>query len=156
MENFFNWIVKPIPKDEVTIWFNIHNMSYEKIELYGDIFMTLHYLIVDTYMDNDSIETKIIITNKDNENHFNWCWNKMIEMFESENIQIIKSGKHKDYFKSFYMDTFYNVQNKVHKDSIHTFLTNTFNVNQTFTKSDLDILTEIYKLLDNNIEYSSL
>ena len=27
-----------------------------------------------------------------------------------------------------YMDTFYNVQNKVHKDSIHTFLTNTFNL----------------------------
>jgi hypothetical protein len=38
MENFFNWMSKVIPNDEVIIWFNIHNMHYEKIELYGDIF----------------------------------------------------------------------------------------------------------------------
>lgn len=154
MENFFNWIIKPVPRDEVIIWFNIHNMSYEKIELYGDIFKTLHQVIIDTYMDNDSLETKIIITSEDNKNHFDWCWNKTVELFASENIHISKNGKHKDYFKSFYMDTFYNTPNKVDNDVIRSFLSSTFNVNQTFTKSDLDILTEIYKLLDTNIEYN--
>ena len=37
MENFFNWMSKPIPDDEVTIWFNIHNMTYEKIERLGSV-----------------------------------------------------------------------------------------------------------------------
>ena len=63
MENFFNWISKPVPSDEVTIWFNVHNMIYERIELYGDIFKSLDYIIRDTYMgDNidDVKETKII------------------------------------------------------------------------------------------------
>jgi len=32
MENFFNWISKPIPEDELIIWLNIHNMNYEKIK----------------------------------------------------------------------------------------------------------------------------
>ena len=38
MENFFNWMSKPIPREDIIIWFNVHNMSYEKIELFGDIF----------------------------------------------------------------------------------------------------------------------
>jgi len=38
MENFFNWMSKPVPPDEVIVWFNVHNMNYEKIELCGDIF----------------------------------------------------------------------------------------------------------------------
>ena len=44
MENFFNWMAKPLPKDEIIIWFNIHNMTYEKIELYGDIFKSLNQI----------------------------------------------------------------------------------------------------------------
>ena len=69
MENFFNWISKPVPSDEVTIWFNVHNMIYERIELYGDIFKSLDYTIRDTYMgDNidDVKETKIIVSQEDN------------------------------------------------------------------------------------------
>ena len=33
MENFFNWMSKPVSKEDVVVWFNIHNMNYEKIEL---------------------------------------------------------------------------------------------------------------------------
>jgi hypothetical protein len=30
MENFFNWVTKPIPNEEVVMWFNAHNMIHEK------------------------------------------------------------------------------------------------------------------------------
>ena len=53
MENFFNWMAKPLPKDEIIIWFNIHNMTYEKIELYGDVFKSLNHIILDTYLGDD-------------------------------------------------------------------------------------------------------
>ena len=152
MENFFNWMVKTIPKDEVVIWFNIHDMNYEKIELYGDIFKTLNYIITDTHMGNDNNETKITLSEEDNDSHFEWCWKKTVEYFKNENVIIKHGGEHKDYFKSFFMDTFYNQREASVKDSIPTFLVSVFDVDKPFAKSDLDILTELYKMMQKNIE----
>ena len=82
MENFFNWLSKPIPKDEIVTWFNVHNMYYEKIELYGDIFKSLNQIIVDTYLGSDVNETKIVLSEEDNISHFDWCWKKTVENFQ--------------------------------------------------------------------------
>ena len=152
MENFFNWMSKPIPKDEVIIWFNVHNMNYEKIELYGDIFKSLNYIIIDTYMGDETNETRISLSQEDKELHFEWCWNKMLEDFRKESIIIKHGGEHKEYFKSFFFDTFYNQSEKNVKESIPNFLFEVFDVDKPFTKSDLDILTELYKLMEKNIE----
>ena len=86
MENFFNWMSKPVPKEEVVVWFNVHNMTYEKIELYGDIFKSLNFIITDTYLGENVLETKILMSEEDNALHFNWCWNKLLEDFKKENI----------------------------------------------------------------------
>ena len=152
MENFFNWMSKPITQDEVIIWFNVHNMNYERIELYGDIFKSLNYIIIDTYMGEETSETKISLSQEDKESHFEWCWNKMIEDFKKENIIIKHGGKHKEYFRSFFFDTFYNQSEKNIKESISNFLVEIFDVEKPFSKSDLDILTELYKLMEKNIE----
>ena len=152
MENFFNWMSKPIPQDEVVIWFNVHNMNYERIELYGDIFKSLNYIIIDTYMGEDTSETKISLSQEDKESHFEWCWNKVLEDFRRENIIIKHGGEHKEYFKSFFFDTFYNQSERNVKDSIPNFLVEVFDVEKPFSKSDLDILTELYKLMEKNIE----
>ena len=152
MENFFNWMSKPIPQDEVIIWFNIHNMNYERIELYGDIFKSLNYIIIDTYMGEETSETKISLSHEDKELHFEWCWNKMVEDFKRENIIIKHGGEHKEYFRSFFFDTFYNQSEKNIKESISNFLVEVFDVEKPFSKSDLDILTELYKLMEKNIE----
>jgi len=152
MENFFNWMSKPIPKDEVIIWFNVHNMNYERIELYGDIFKSLNYVIIDTYMGEETKETKISLSQEDKESHFEWCWHKMVEDFKRENIIIKHGGEHKEYFRSFFFDTFYNQSERNVKDSIPNFLVEVFDVEKPFSKSDLDILTELYKLMEKNIE----
>lgn len=152
MENFFNWMAKPLPKDEIIIWFNIHNMTYEKIELYGDVFKSLNHIILDTYLGDDISETRITLSDEDKESHFDWCWKKVIDDFRRENIIINYDGEHKEYFKSFYMETFYN-QNEVKiKNSIPKFLSDIFDVTMTYSKSDLDLLTELYKLIEKNSE----
>ena len=152
MENFFNWIAKPLPKDEIIIWFNIHNMTYEKIELYGDVFKSLNHIILDTYLGDDISETRITLSDEDKSSHFDWCWKKVIDDFRRENIIIKYDGEHKEYFKSFYMETFYN-QNEVKiKNSIPKFLSDIFDVTMTYSKSDLDLLTELYKLIEKNSE----
>jgi hypothetical protein len=152
MENFFNWMTKPLPKDEIIIWFNIHNMTYEKIELYGDFFKSLNQIIMDTYLGDSNSETKILLSLEDNLSHFQWCWNKTIENFRKENIKVKSDGDHKDYFQSFFMDTFYNQNESNLKKSIPKFLTEIFEVGLTYSKSDLDLLTELYKLIEKNSE----
>jgi hypothetical protein len=152
MENFFNWMTKPLPKDEIIIWFNIHNMTYEKIELYGDFFKSLNHIIMDTYLGDNTSETKISLSDEDNISHFDWCWNKVIENFKRENITINSDGDHKDYFQSFFIDTFYNQTESNLKKSIPKFLNEIFEVGMTYSKSDLDLLTELYKLIEKNSE----
>ena len=152
MENFFNWMSQPVPKEEVIVWFNIHNMSYEKIELYGDIFRTLYLIVNDTYLGNDDIETRISLSNKDNESHFYWCWDLTVKNFRKENILIKEEGQHKNYFKSFFLETYYDSSQKDIKIAIPNFLDDIFNLDKPFTKSDLDLLTEVYNLLEKNIE----
>ena len=152
MENFFNWMSKPIPKEEVDIWFNVHNIINEKIDLYGDIFKSLNLIIADTYFGEDSVETRITLSKEDNQQHFNWCWKKLVEDFSKEKIYINLEGKHKDYFESFFMDTFYNQKEKNLKNAIPNFLLEVFDLDKPFSKSDLDILTELYKLMEKNIE----
>jgi hypothetical protein len=152
MENFFDWMAKPIPKDEVIMWFNVHNIIYEKIELYGDIFKSLNAIIVDTYLGDSNSETKINLSDEDKISHFNWCWKKMVNDFEKENINIKFKGDHKEYFQSFFMDSFYNQRENKIKESILRFLNEIFDTNMVYSKPDLDLLTELYKLMEKNME----
>jgi hypothetical protein len=107
---------------------------------------------MDTYLGENISETKIMLSNEDNESHFEWCWKKMINDFKKENIIIKLNGDHKDYFQSFFKDTFYNQQKNSIKHSIDKFLNEIFDTELTFSKSDLDLLTELYKLMEKNME----
>jgi hypothetical protein len=150
MENFFNWMSKPVPPDEITIWFNVHNLNYEKIELFGDFFKSLYETMKDTYLGEENGETKIAMSEEDKGLHFEWCWKATLDNFKKENIEFKKEGQHKDYFKSFFSDTFYGSKNL--KIAIPDFLEDVFNLEKPFTKSDLDILTEVYHLLEKNMD----
>ena len=152
MENFFNWMSKVIPEEEVNVWFSVHNMIYEKIDVFGDIFKSLNQTIDDTYLGYDYSETKITLTQEDKKLHFEWCWDKTIENFNKENIKIKKNGEHKDYFEKFYFESFYDQPDLNVKNNISKFIEDVFDLQKKFTKSDLDILTELYKLMDKNLK----
>jgi hypothetical protein len=149
MENFFNYISKPLLQEDVNLWFRSNNIIPEKLELYSDFTHSLNNLILNTYLGASEInETKIILSEDDDRNHFEWCWNKVIYNFNKENIKFDKKGGHFDYFDSFFDETFYNQKDIKVKSSIGFFLTDLFNEEKSFTKSDLDMITTIYKLLD--------
>ena len=153
MENFYAWMMKPINNDDVEVWFNVNNMIYEKRQLFSDFTFSLFNLIKSTYLgdDDSNIETKITMTQEDKKSHFEWCWNKTIENFSKENIRFNSKGEHKEYYDKFFMDLYYNADNKLISDNIEKFFGELFNEDKVFTKSDLDMLTEIYKLLNKNI-----
>ena len=93
---------------------------------------------------------------EDNSKHFLWCWNKTIENFEKEEIKFNHEGDHFEYFKDFFDQIFYEQKEKKIKESIEIFFNETFNINRPFTKSDLDMISTIYKNLDRNLNIQSL
>jgi hypothetical protein len=152
MENFFNYIAKPMEPDDVDIWFRVNNIIPEKMDLYYDFSFSLYYLVLDTYLGDDKHgETQIVLSEEDNLKHFEWCWNKTIENFQKEEISFNKQGDHYDYFLSFFTDIFYNQKESKIKSSIGTFFNDLFDRKKPFTKSDLDMISSIYKSLDKNM-----
>lgn len=151
MENFYKWMSEPVPHDDVEIWFNVHNMIPERIELFGVVFSSLAYSIIDTYFGEDNLETKVVMTDSDKKNHFDWCWGKILKEFEKENILMDSDGEHKEYLWTFFKDSFYSQKDEDMREAIPAFIEDLFNLDKPFAKSDLDILTEIYKTLQNKV-----
>ena len=154
MENFYSWMMTPINHDDVEIWFNVNNMIHEKRQLFSDFTFGLHQLVESTYLGDDSdnkTETKLVLTQEEKLAHFDWCWKKTLENFSKENIKFNLKGEHREYYEKFFMDLFYNAENKTISENISKFFEELFDEEKMFTKSDLDMLTEIYKLLNKNI-----
>jgi hypothetical protein len=153
MENFFNYISKPLEYNEVDIWFKTNNIIFEKMELFYDFTYSLSMIIYDTYLGgfSDDNESKITMSEDDNLNHFNWCWKENLKNFEKENILINETGDHYDYFKDFFIEIFYKHSEDKVKKSIPDFFTEMFDRKKPFTKSDLDVLLTIYRSIDSNM-----
>ena len=152
MENFFNYITKPVRPEDVDVWFRSNNIIPEKLELFYDFTNSLNMLVINTYLgDIMGDETKIVMSTDDIENHFKWCWNKTVENFKKESITFNISGEHYEYYNSFFLDTFYNQKNDEVRNSINSFFDDLFDTQKPFTKSDLDMISSIYKALDKNI-----
>jgi hypothetical protein len=152
MENFFNYIAKPMLPEDVDIWFKVNNIIPEKMDLYYDFSFSLYYLILETYLgDEKNNETKITLSDEDNIKHFEWCWDKTIDNFKKEEITFNRKGDHYDYFLSFFTEIFYNQKESKIKDSIGVFFNDLFDRKKPFTKSDLDMISSIYKSLDKNM-----
>jgi hypothetical protein len=147
-------MIKPVDRDDVEVWFNMNNMIPEKRQLFSDFTFGLYRLIKGTYLgDNldENNETKVVLTDEEKESHFEWCWNKTIENFNKENIRFKLKGEHKEYYHQFFMDLFYNAEKKEIAENIDKFFGELFNEQKAFTKSDLDMVTDIYKRLDKNL-----
>jgi hypothetical protein len=146
--------MKPVNHDDVEVWFNVNNMIHEKRQIFSDFTFSLYHLIDSTYLGDDldnTSETKLILSQEDKLKHFDWCWKKTLENFSKENIKFNVKGEHREYYENFFMDLFYNAENKSISENIVIFFEDLFNEKKMFTKSDLDMLTEIYKLLNKNI-----
>jgi hypothetical protein len=154
MENFFNYISKPVHPDDVQVWLNINNIIPEKVDLYSDFTSSLYKLILNTYLgeEENSNESNIKLTEEDNTKHFDWCWKKTIENFTKENIKFYSKGEHYDHFKSFFDEVYYNQKEQKVKDQIGVFFEDLFDLKKPFTKSDIDMLTDLYKSLDKNLK----
>lgn len=145
-EQFLKYVTRPVSRDDVNLWVKVNSIGVEKINLFGEYLIFLYGLIVDTYLGKDTIKTDAEI-----EGHFNWCWGKIIDDFETENIVFKKEGEHKEYFFNFFYESFYNGKNEETIEKVKPFLSVLFILYTTKTESELDMLSEMYNILNNNL-----
>jgi hypothetical protein len=134
-------------KYQLEIWFKAYNISREKLELFHDFIFSLHDLIDMTFLGIDVLEKEI-----DQKGHFNWCWKKTIENFDKEKIHFKENGDHFIYFWNFFYEAFYFSKLENQKDKIPSYIEKVFEFQTKKTKSELEVLLEIYKILNQNLK----
>lgn len=155
MDFLFNWMSKPLNSDDVDTWFRANNIQVEYSDLFRDFCFSLYYLMDKTYLGHshgDARETKISINNEEKVGHFQWCWITTITNFEKENIVFKFTDNDYDYFESFFFEVYYDQADEDVRSSIEEFLTQLFTLDRAYTKSDLEMYTDLYKVLERSLQ----
>lgn len=154
MDQFFNWLTKPMLPEEIDAWYKANNIIPEMCELFRDFCFSLLKLVDQTYLGNEenSKETKIGLSQEDKDAHFIWCWKKTIANFAEENIIFSNDDETFNYFRNFFMEVYYNQEQEMVKRSLNDFFVQIFNKNNRHSKSDIEMFTELYKFLEKSIQ----
>jgi len=155
MDRFFEWLVNPMSQDDITSWYLANNITPELTELFRDFCFSFLILLKETYLGDDFLdnkETRVGMTDQQKKEHFKWCWNKTIENFNKESIDFKFNESDSEFFESFFFEVFYNQPDQKVKDTINEFFTQLFDNVGKKTKSDIEIFTDIYKVLERSLK----
>jgi hypothetical protein len=145
-EQFFKYVTAPVNQDDLNIWVKANNINTEKLELFFDYLNGLYSTVIETYLGDD-----VIKEDKERKEHFDWCWKNLVKNFEEENIRFKYYGHHYEYFWNFFYESFYINKKEENKEKISEFLFKLFSLHLHKTKSELDMLSEIYFILEDNL-----
>jgi hypothetical protein len=134
-------------KHQIDIWYRTYNIYRDKIVLFSDFLSSLHNLVESTFLGEDVLYDEV-----DQRTHFNWCWKKIISDFEKEKIFFKENGSHYEYFWNFFFEAFYINKLDDKETKVFEYFHKLFDFTYKKSRSELDILTEVYKLLDQNLK----
>jgi hypothetical protein len=144
-EDYLGFVSSEDFKNQAEVWYKAYNIIREKTELFHDFVISLYNLIDSTYMGADVTTTEL-----DKRNHFDWCWKKVISNFSKESIFFKERGQHYDYIWLFFYEAYY--LNETKNNRIKEYFGKLFQFDYKKTRSELDMLTELYKILESNIK----
>ena len=147
IENYLESISTENYKHQIDVWYKAYNITHEKTELFHDFVISLYELMENTYMGSD-----LMIVEQDQLNHFLWCWDSTIGSFNKEKIFFKDRGGLQDYFWNFFREAYYYTKLEEKSNLIKEYFNKLFNFNHQKTRSELDMLTEIYKLFEQNLK----
>jgi hypothetical protein len=132
---------------DIDIFYKSHSIIREKVELYYDFLYALIDIIEETYLGDDVVKTE-----EEMKQHFKWCFEKVISNFEQEKIYFKQTGKFFDFFWLFFLDTIYmGKEDDIHQ-KLKNFISIIFNFKYDRTDHELNVLLEMYKLMDQNLK----
>lgn len=146
-EGYLEFITSESYKHQIDIWYRAYNISREKIELFYDFLKTLYETIDETYMGSE-----IMVLDVDIKNHFTWCWDKTIDSFNKERIYFKERGNHFEYFWNFFLEAYYYIHLNDDEVRINEYFYKLFDFKHKKSRSELDVLTELYKLFNQNLK----
>lgn len=146
-ESYLEFISSENYKHQLDIWYRAYNISHEKTNLFYDFLISLYELIEGTYLGEDVINTE-----SEQHSHFIWCWNKTIDNFNKEKIFFKETGTHMEYFWNFFLEAYYFTKLEGNSIKIKEYFYRVFDFKHRKTRSELDILSEIYRILNQNLK----
>lgn len=146
-EGYLEFVTSESYKQQIEVWHKAYNISREKTELFYDFVISLYNIINETYLGPDVTQIE-----EDQKNHFIWSWNKNVDNFNKEKIYFKERGSHFEYFWNFYLEAYYYVQIDDGIIRIPEYFYKLFDFTYRKSRSELDMLTEIYKMLEQNLK----
>ena len=147
---FLNYIKNPLSETSIAILYDANSVRFDKCQLYSDFVCSLLMLVFDTYLGD------VITTEKQQIEHFNWCWNKNISNFKDEGIEFKSINELLSYFKEFMVEVFYAIEDKDDKPYINENLISLweyiFDYKKPKSRSDIDSFIEIYNIFEKSLK----
>lgn len=141
MRNIRN--VEPtISKESMYFIYSSNNIIPEKCSLYNDFLQSLYLLIFDTYLGDDITDLH------DQLKHFDWCWNKTIEIFRLEGFDFENIRFH-DNILELTLEMYYTLCDKDETRIIDMF-NSLFTYDKLKTSADVRVLVDLYYLMSAN------
>jgi|TARA_R110002020_G_scaffold143844_9_gene316532 hypothetical protein len=145
---FFEYVSTPVTEDFTKFFYRAHNITLEKSDLYNEYLLSFFEIVFSTYLGPEHINTK-----QKMEEHFKWCWEKNNNNFAKEGIEIKNSKEIIDYFREFALESYYSVQKESNVETkIKWFWKKCFDYHGARTRSELDILGEVYTIFEKAIQ----
>ena len=127
--------------------YRANNIKYERCNLYNEFIMSLNITINDTYLGSEYINSE-----KEVIQHFKWCLDKVIDNFKEKNIIFEDTTEVEEYFYFFYSEIFYKSEDRKNNLSkLNNLAYLSFDYHRLKSRSDIDVLVEVYKLLDKSL-----
>ena len=145
-EEFYNYITEPVTAEDMRLWVRHKNIDVDKAELFYDFIDSVHTIVHETFLGDD-----VMAKEDDKQKHFNWCWNKTVDNFKEENIIFNTEGDHYNYFWNFFNENYYTDRDNRDVDNVNNYFLILTKLHILKTKSELDMLSDIYILLDSNL-----
>lgn len=141
---FMSYMVDPLTHEQMNLLYKANDVKYEKCRLYYDIIKTLNKLINDTYLGEEYINDTQKLQ------HYSWCFKKVMDDLKKEKIIFADTNELRDYFFFFYDELFYKDKDK-NLDKIDNLPELSFNYSRLKSRSDMDIMIELYKLFEKSL-----
>lgn len=145
--DLIDFVYRPVEKEEVLYLYKINNVNQQRVELYLDFILSLYKTVTTTHLGDDTMG------GEDNQKHFNWCWQKVLNSFKLEDITFKDNEEFNTYFNEVFLEFFYEVDDKS-ENNIKPFLDlyiHNFTYNSIKTKSELESFFDLYKIFDKSI-----
>ena len=146
---FIKYITTPLTKEEMELLYKANNINYDKCKLYYDFIITLNKLVTGTFLGDDVINKE-----GDIKNHFSWCISKIFNNFKKEKIIFDDTINIEEYFYNFYVELFYKFNYDDQSiDKLNKLALLSFDYNRIKTRSDMDVLLELYRLFEKSLNF---